>query len=152
METVSMFHSTKEFRMKIQMLMGALVIAASGAALAQPAQPATPAVPGNPTATPRIDQREANQEKRIQQGVKSGQLTPRETARLQAEQGRIERAEQRAKADGKVTPQERAKLTRMQDHASRDIAREKHDKQRDMDHDGRKDHPNGGQAGGARRR
>ena len=124
--------------MKIQILMGALVIAAGGAALAQPA-------------TQRIDQREANQEKRIQQGVKSGELTPREATRLQAEQGRIERAEQRAKADGKVTPQERAKLTRMQDHASRDIAREKHDKQRDMNHDGRKDRPNVAQAGGERR-
>jgi hypothetical protein len=53
--------------LKINMLMGALVIAAGGAAMAQPA---TPPAPGNPTATPRIDQREANQEKRIQQGVK----------------------------------------------------------------------------------
>jgi hypothetical protein len=147
METFSMFIPQKEFRMKIQMLMGALVIAAGGAALAQPAQPAV----ANPTATPRIDQREANQERRIEQGVKSGQLTPRETARLQAEQGRIERAEQRAKADGKVTPKERERIERMQDHASRDIAREKHDKQRDMNHDGRKDRPNGAQAGGERR-
>lgn len=122
--------------MKIQMLMGALVLAAGGAALAQPA---TPAVPGNPTATLRVDQREANQEKRIGQGVASGQLTPKEADRLKAEQGRIERAEGKAKADGKVTPQERARLGRMQDHASRDIRREKHDRQRDMNHDGRKD-------------
>jgi hypothetical protein len=137
------FHvqTQKEFHMKIQMLIGALVIAAGGAAMAQPATPATPAVPGNPTATPRIDQREANQEKRIQQGVKSGQLTGRETARLQGEQARIERAEARAKADGKVTPKEREHITKMQNHASRDIAREKHDGQRDMNHDGRRDRP-----------
>lgn len=115
--------------MKIQMLMGALVIAAGGAALAQPA-------------TPRIDQREVNQEKRIQQGVKSGELTPRETTRLQAEQGRIQKAETMAKADGKVTPKERERIEHMQNHASRDIAREKHDGQRDMNHDGRKDRPN----------
>lgn len=134
--------------MKIRMLMGAVLIAAGGAALAQPAQPAvpaTPAVPGNPTATPRVDQRQAEQEKRIQQGVASGQLTPKETERLRAEQGRIARAEEKAKADGKVTPQERVRLDRMQDHANRDIKREKHDRQRDMDHDGRKDKARGEQ-------
>jgi hypothetical protein len=132
------FHicSTKEFRMKIQMLMGALVIAAGGAAMAQSA---TPPAPGNPTATPRIDQREVNQEKRIQQGVKSGELTPRETNRLQAEQGRIQKAETKAKADGKVTAKEREHIEHMQNHASRDIKREKHDGQRDMNHDGHKD-------------
>jgi hypothetical protein len=140
----------EEFHMKIQMLMGALVIAAGSAAMAQPATPATPAVPGNPTATPRIDQREANQEKRIQQGVKSGQLTGRETARLQGEQARIERAEARAKADGKVTPKERERIAQMQNKASRDIYREKHDAQRDMNHDGRKDRPNGAGAQGKR--
>ena len=121
--------------MKTNMLMGALMLAAGAAAMAQPAAPA------NPTATPRIDQREVNQEKRIQQGVKSGQLTPREAKRLEAQQGRIERAETKAKADGKVTPKERERITQMQNHASRDIHREKHDAQRDMNHDGRKDRP-----------
>jgi hypothetical protein len=122
--------------MKIQMLFGALVLAAGGAVLAQPAQPAAPAVPAtpsvaaNPTATPRIDRREANQQKRIDQGVASGQLTPRETRRLEAEQGRIAKAEEKAKADGKVTGKERAHLTRMENHASRDIAQQKHDRQR----------------------
>jgi hypothetical protein len=143
METYFHIHSTKEFRMKIQLLMGALVIAAGGAAMAQPA---APAAPGNPTVTPRIDQREVNQEKRIQQGVKSGELTQRETSRLQGEQARIERTEARAKADGKMTPKEREHITQMQDRASRDIHREKHDAQRDMNHDGRKDHPNAARA------
>ena len=129
--------------MKIKMLMGVLAIAAGGVALAQPA---TPAVPGNPVATPRVEAREAAQDKRIQQGVASGQLTQREAARLQGEQAHIDRAEQKAKADGKVTPQERARLDRMQDHASRDIAREKHDRQHDLNHDGRKDQPRAGRA------
>jgi hypothetical protein len=132
METVSMFIPQKEFHMKFKMLMGALLIATGGAALAQPAQPATP----------RIDQREANQERRIQQGVKSGELTPRETARLQAEQGRIQKTEAKAKADGKVTPRERERIGHLQNQASRDIRREKHDGQRDMNRDGRKDRPN----------
>ena len=79
--------------------------------------------------TPRIDQRQANQEQRIDQGVKSGELTRRETRRLEREQAAIEKGETRAQADGKVTKKERARLTRAQDRASRDIARQKHDAQ-----------------------
>ncbi len=92
-----------------------------GAAQAQTAGPA---------ATPRVDQRQAQQERRIDQGVASGQLTRREAGRLEAQQARINRAEGRAKADGKVTAGERRHLTRMQNRASRHIKREKHDAQR----------------------
>jgi uncharacterized protein HemX len=122
------FISKKELCMSIKLLMGALAIAVSGVTLAQ-------------TATPGVDQRQANQAQRIQQGVASGQLTPRETERLQNQQARINNAEAKAKADGTVTPKERERLARMQNKASRDIAREKHDGQRDMNHDGRKDRP-----------
>lgn len=123
--------------MKTKIVFSILALAALGAQ----AQSTNMGTAPNPTATPRIDQREANQERRIEQGEKSGQLTAREANRLEKEQGRIERAEDRAKADGKVTAKERAHLNNMQDRASRDIAREKHDRQRDMDHDGRKDRP-----------
>ena len=78
------------------------------------------------TATPRIDRREARQQHRIAQGVKSGQLTPKETAHLERGQAHVERMEARAKADGKVTPQERARITRAQNHQSRAIYRKKH--------------------------
>ncbi len=40
--------------------------------------------------TPGIDQRQANQEQRIDQGVASGQLNARETARLERGQQRVE--------------------------------------------------------------
>ncbi len=93
----------------------------SGAAQAQTAGPA---------ATPRVDQRQAQQERRIDQGVASGQLTRREAGRLEGQQARINRAEDRAKADGKVTAGERRHLTHMQNRASRHIKREKHDAQR----------------------
>lgn len=93
------------------------------------------------TATPKVDQRQDNQERRIEQGEKSGQLTPREAARLEKRQDRVERVEERAQADGKVTAKERAHLDNMQDRASRDIRREKHDRQHDLNHDGRKDRP-----------
>ncbi len=85
--------------------------------------------PRDPAATPGIDKRQANQERRIQQGVKSGQLTDKEAARLEKREAKIEADKQAAKADGKVTPQERKKLQREENQASRAIAREKHNKQ-----------------------
>jgi hypothetical protein len=95
----------------------------------------------DPTATPRFDQRQENQEQRINQGVQSGQLTPREAARLDRGQEHVQRVEDRVKSDGVVTQQERVRLQQTQNVQSRKIAREKHDRQRDMNHDGRKDRP-----------
>ena len=80
-------------------------------------------------ATPGVDQRQANQEKRIDQGVASGTLTARETKRLTREQTAIDKAENKAKADGTVTRHERRRLHTMQNHASHDIRRQKHDAQ-----------------------
>jgi hypothetical protein len=93
------------------------------------------------TATPGVDQRQVNQEKRIEQGVASGQLTPREAARLERGQERVEKMEEKAKADGKVTPEERARLKKAQDRQSAAIYKEKHDRQTDRNHDGHKDRP-----------
>lgn len=76
--------------------------------------------------TPRVDQREANQQSRIAQGAASGSLTPHETQRLEKEQARIDNAEAKAKSDGTVTAKERRRLHAMQDGASRDIHRKKH--------------------------
>jgi uncharacterized membrane protein YebE (DUF533 family) len=81
------------------------------------------------TDRPVIDQRQANQERRIDQGFASGQLNEREAARLDRQQNRIDRMENRAKADGVVTDRERARIAAAQNRASRHIAREKHDRQ-----------------------
>jgi len=78
------------------------------------------------TNDPGVQKRMENQEGRIEQGVKSGQLTPREAGRLEAQQARIQQNEQRMKADGKLTAGERERLTRQQNKASRDIYRLKH--------------------------
>ena len=79
--------------------------------------------------TPRIDQRQANQERRIEQGEKSGALTPKEAARLEKGQARVQKMENKAVADGKVTAKERTRIEKAQDRESHKIAREKHDKQ-----------------------
>ncbi len=76
--------------------------------------------------TPVVDQREKNQQERIDQGIKSGELTKGEAARLEAQQGKIKVDEAKAKADGVVTAKERAKLKREQNRASRTIYRKKH--------------------------
>src|SRR5436853_177211 len=74
-------------------------------------------------------QRDVNQQERIEQGLKSGQLTTREAARLEREEARVERDQARALRDGKLTPAEKARLAREQNKVSRDIYREKHDAQ-----------------------
>ena len=79
--------------------------------------------------TPRIDQRQANQERRIEQGEKSGALTQKEAARLEKGQARVQKMENKAVADGKVTPKERARIEQAQNKQSRKIYKEKHDKQ-----------------------
>ena len=84
---------------------------------------------GDPTATPKVDQRQARQQQRIDKGVADGSLTPREAARLQRGQQRVAAAESQAKSDGVVTKKERAGLHHMQDKQSRKIARQKHDAQ-----------------------
>jgi uncharacterized membrane protein YebE (DUF533 family) len=93
------------------------------------------------TNTPNIDQRQANQQQRIDQGVKSGQLTGKEAARLEKGQEHVQKVEDKAKADGVVTKKERARIQQAENVQSRHIAREKHDRQRDMNHDGKRDRP-----------
>ncbi len=78
------------------------------------------------TQTPVVNQRQRNQQARIHQGVKSGQLTPRESRRLEAQQRKIQADKMAAKSDGKVTPAERRHLRREQNRASRNIYRLKH--------------------------
>jgi hypothetical protein len=75
-----------------------------------------------------VDNREANQQARIAQGVKSGQLTPGETARLDNREAHInnEIARDRAANGGHLTGAERAKVNHQQDRTSAAIYREKH--------------------------
>lgn len=93
------------------------------------------------SSTPRVDQRQVEQAQRIDQGVASGELSRREARRLERDQQHVENVEARAKADGVVTPRERARLDRAQDTQSRHIARQKHDRQHDYNHNGRVDRP-----------
>lgn len=74
-----------------------------------------------------IDRRQANQEQRIQQGLRDGSLTRREAAHLEAEQTRIRALERAAERDGHINRQERARIEAAQNSASRHIYQERHD-------------------------
>ena len=77
-----------------------------------------------------IKERQKNQQERIDEGVKGGELTKKETLKLEAEQGKIQRKKRRFRRnDGKLGPKERAKLEQEQDKASKHIYKEKHDAQ-----------------------
>ncbi|MEM9934742.1 MAG: hypothetical protein AAF824_14040 [Bacteroidota bacterium] len=80
------------------------------------------------TATPVITKRQVNQQKRIGQGVVSGELTKRETRQLKRQQRDIRITKRQAKADGTVTKAERQKISRKQNRANRNVARKKNNK------------------------
>ncbi len=103
----------------------AVSLAFAGAVFAQ----GTPAPAGNPAATPGIDKRQENQQKRIDAGVKSGQLTEKEAARMEKRQEKLQKDKEKAQADGVVTKKERHHLNREADRNSKAIARQKHDGQ-----------------------
>jgi hypothetical protein len=79
-----------------------------------------------------VDRREAQQQARIREGARSGELTPRETARLEKKEARIRREVRRDRAEngGRLTPGEKARVDRQENQLSRQIAAEKHDGQR----------------------
>ena len=78
---------------------------------------------------PLRGERAERQQKRIAQGVASGQLTPKETARLERQEARIDKDIAKAEADGKITKREAGKIEREQNRESRRIKRQKHDAQ-----------------------
>ena len=68
---------------------------------------------------------------RIRQGFRSGELTARETARLNKQMAQLRRESSRYRAnDGHIGPRERADLRRDNRRLSRSIYRQKHDWQR----------------------
>jgi hypothetical protein len=75
-----------------------------------------------------IGRRRENQQDRIAQGIRSGELTPGETARLERQQQSInhEDASMRAANSGKLTGADKAALNRRQNNASANIYAKKH--------------------------
>lgn len=72
-----------------------------------------------------VVQKQVNQNARINQGVRSGELTKAETRQLKKQQRDINRTKKAAKADGVVTRRERAVIHHKQNKASANIAHKK---------------------------
>jgi hypothetical protein len=75
-----------------------------------------------------VGQRQRNQQERIAQGVKSGQLTAGETAHLEHREAAINKEvkTERAANGGTLTPVERRQVNRQQNRTSNAIYRKKH--------------------------
>ena len=79
-----------------------------------------------------VGTRAENQQDRIAQGIKSGQLTAGEAAHLESNEAKIKKEvrNDRAANGGKLTPQERKQVNRQQNRTSRQIYRDKHNGRR----------------------
>ena len=71
-------------------------------------------------------QRDTNQQNRVEQGLKSGQLTTREAGALERDEQRIDRTQARDMKDGTLTTQEKTQIQREQNQASRQVYQDKH--------------------------
>ena len=96
----------------------------------QPAPAATPAAAPAPATkpAPTVAQRKENQQDRIAQGVKSGQLTAGETSNLETKEAAIngETKADRAANGGKLTAAEKTQINKQQNGVSKQIYADKH--------------------------
>jgi len=102
--------------MKTKKIFGAVVIAALAFTSAAQAQ----------THTPVINHEQRKIERRINQGVRSGELTRTEARHLRRADMRLEREKRLAMADGKMTYAERRHIRRQERRLARAINRDEH--------------------------
>ena len=78
--------------------------------------------------TDKVDQRKENQQDRVAQGIKSGQLTAGEAAKVETKEAAInqEVRTDRTLNGGKLTSQEKQIVNRQQNQMSRQISADKH--------------------------
>lgn len=101
--------------MKIKILGGLLIAALAVTSVAQ-AQ----------THTPVINRRQHNQERRINQGVRSGELTHNEARHLRNSERHIRTEKRTAMAEGRMNAHERRHIRRQENRVSRHIYNKKH--------------------------
>lgn len=108
--------------------LAAALIVVPASLFAQATTATAPAPATTPAKDPTINQRKENQQDRIAQGVKSGDLKPGQTAHLEQQEAGINKEESgmRAQDNGKLTHQDRRTLTHQQNVESRRIYRAKH--------------------------
>ena len=110
------------------LLAGSVAMAQDQSSSQSSAAPASQAAAPAPKPDPTIGQRKENQQDRIANGVKSGQLTAGETSKLETKEAAIngETKADRAANGGKLTAAEKQQINKQQNQVSKDIYRDKH--------------------------
>ncbi len=78
------------------------------------------------TTAEKDQQRDVNQQQRIEQGLKSGQLSTREAGSLERQEQHIDKMEARDMKNGSISPAEQARLNAAQNRVSNHIYADKH--------------------------
>ena len=107
---------------------GGLMVAGSAAAQTNTSGAGAGQVdPGHPRVN-QVNRRETNQQNRIANGVKNGQLTPGQTARLEHGEQRLQNNEKKDMAadNGHLTKQDQRQLNHEANHMSKRIYKDKH--------------------------
>jgi len=73
-----------------------------------------------------VDQRQRDQEQRIQHAWQSGRLSPGAYRRLQNQLQQIRMVENRMRTDGRLDPSEKTRINAMLNHNERDLNRSTH--------------------------
>jgi hypothetical protein len=110
-------------------ILPAAVLLMGTVTLAQDTSTPSTTTPGStPAPQPTVGQRKENQQDRIAQGVKSGQLTAGETANLETKEAAIngETRADRAANGGKLTEAEKQQISGQQNQLSKQIYNDKH--------------------------
>src|ERR1700720_1956721 len=86
--------------------------------------------PGHPRVN-QVNRREAKQQQRIANGVKSGKLNSQQAAHLEKREASVQNREQKdmAKHNGHLTKAEQKGINRQQNRISKSIYKDKHPKQ-----------------------
>ena len=111
---------------------GGLMIAGSASAQNSTTSGAGPGVvdPGHPRVN-QVNRREARQQRRIGNGIKSGKLNSQQASNLEKREARVQNREQKDMAahNGHLTKREQRGINRQQNRISKSIYKDKHPKQ-----------------------
>src|ERR1700704_1263511 len=111
---------------------GGLMIAGSASAQTATTSGAGPGVvdPGHPRVN-QVNRREARQQQRIGNGIKSGKLNSKQAAHLEKREASVQNREQKdmAKHNGHLTKAEQKGINRQQNRISKSIYKDKHPRQ-----------------------
>jgi len=114
------------------LLLSAAMLAQDSSTATAPASTGTPAASTPEHKKPNIAERKRYQQRRIAQGVKSGELNKHETAKLEKQEHALNREERnmRKMDNGHLTKQDRKTLRQQQNHMSKEIYKDKHNKRK----------------------